>query len=322
MKNTNRIVKLAKSLLYQKLLLALIIIIAGMSLFVQGFFTPINFINIMIQVSTYGIIAFGMCFVIINGEIDLSVGSLMAFSGLFCAILINYVGIFFAIVLTLAMSFTVGVINGILVSKLKIDSFVVTLSGMVLFKGAALSISNGEPIYAGDSMFSAIANAKIASIPLLVFYFLIIFALVHFVLQKTTFGRNIYATGANEEVARTTGIKTGFYKASAFFICSTLAGLAGILLTAKLSTASPLMGDDAPLSVISGVVIGGVSLSGGKGNALNALLGIIFFGVLLNSLEVLRIYPYLQMAIKGGILIVVILADKLKKTRKKDKVYV
>ncbi|MBV7273946.1 ABC transporter permease [Clostridium thailandense] len=310
------ILTIGKNILKEKMLMLLLVMIIIMSFLSPVFLTTVNFIDMLTQMSIYGLIACGMTIAIICGDFDLSVGSVAALSGLIMVMLEPKVGLAMAILITLVLGIAMGLINGFLVTVGKINSFIVTLGAMTVYYGVALKICNGNPVQSTSDALIEIGNGTIAGIPYPVIIYFVFVAITQILLIKTKYGRNIYATGGNYEVARLTGINVKFYKISIFIATSLTAAIGGMLLASRLGTAAPNNAQDAAMTVISAVVIGGTSLAGGQGNAIRTVLGMLILGILTNAFSLLNIYPYYQTAIKGIILIAVVAADSYYKKNK------
>ncbi len=289
--------------------LALLVLVLTMSIISNSFLTISNLINILTQISIYGIVACAMTFAVICGEFDLSVGSLLAvITIIFIDSAKNY-GFAAAILLSLAIGVLVGLINGFLVAKVKISAFVATLSMMVSLKGLALFYTNGKPInFVHDGMYN-LGNGSFLGLPYIVYIFFGFVILSHVVLKYTRFGRDIFATGGNAMVARMAGINVVFYKFIIFIILGVLTSVAGMVMASRLNSGNALFGNDLALSVVAAVVIGGTSLSGGRGSVIKTLLGMLVIGVLFNALLILGVQANWQDVIKGGILIAVVSFD-------------
>lgn len=298
-----------------KMLLLFLAIFASMSFASPYFLTTSNMENVLIQASTYGIMACGMSFVIISAEFDLSIGSTMSLCGLISILLAPVFGQFFAILIALLAGSLIGLVNGLLIARAKISSFIVTIGMMSLVKGLALKVSGGSPVISQNAWFNALGNSTVAGVPALILIFALFVAVSMYVLSRTKFGRNIYAVGGNLEVAFNSGINVIFHKTTAFVICSFTAAAAGILLASRLNTGSALHGDSAALLVISGVVIGGTSLSGGVGSITKSIVGIFIFTLITNSLDLLRVFSYYQIAIRGALLVLIIGVDAYSRNR-------
>ncbi|WP_044288791.1 ABC transporter permease [Robinsoniella sp. KNHs210] len=290
----------------QKPLIVLLAIIIVMSIASSFFLTIDNITNILIQASIYGIMACGMTFAIIGGDFDLSVGSIMALSGLISVLAEPYTGQIFSIMMGILSACLLGLVNGFLIAKCHISSFIATIGTSYIIKGIALKISGGNPIISKNSWYAEIGNGKLFGIPFLILLLIALVLITWYILTSTRFGRNIYTMGGNSEVAHNSGINIAFYKISVFILSGLAAGIAGILNSSKLNTASALQGDNAALSVITGVVIGGTSLIGGVGSIGKSIIGILIFSVITNALDLLGVFSYYQTAIRGILLILII----------------
>lgn len=295
-----------KLLYRQKAFLILIALVLFAAIYAPYFLTSANISNLFMQVSIYGLLAFAVTFVILNGELDLSVGATMAFSGMFIAIISQHMNIYLAIFLTVLLGAIIGLVIGFLVSIIGLNSFVVTLCAMFFFNGLALKLSDGIPIYVQDPVLDWLGNGVTLFIPNLVWVFIALFFISEYVLEKTKFGRNIYAVGGDDQVARLSGISVKYYKIIVFVISGATSALAGLLLSGMLNAASPNVGSAAALTVISSIVIGGTSLAGGEGGAKQTFVGVLILGVLNNALLLLNIHSFYQSFILGCLLVIVV----------------
>lgn len=290
----------------QKTLVILVLFFIFTSIFIPGFLTGSNLINVLVQVSIYEITACGMTFAIISGEFDLSVGSTMALTGLLCVMMEPKMGQVGAILFALAMAVLIGLVNGILIAKFRISSFIVTIGMQYIVKGVALRISDGKPVQSQSNWFQNIGNSSVLGIPVMVLIMLICVLITGYVLRQTRFGRNVYTIGGSREVAHFSGIKVVNDKTIVFVIASVTAAVAGILNASRLNTGAATHGDNLALSVITGTVIGGTSLSGGIGSIEKTMSGVLLLNVLSNALDIMRVYSYYQTAIRGILLIAII----------------
>lgn len=304
------------------IIVALIVSVAILSVTVKGFLSLNNITNILLQISTYGIVAFAMTISIIGGEFDLSVSSLMGFVTLLFTDMAKKAGVFPAVLICLAVGLVFGLLNGLMVSKLKMDAFVVTLGMMMFIKGLALTYTGGRPNNFPNDALNHFANGKFLGIPTITWFFLATFLIVHLLLKHSRFGRNIYATGGNVNVARMAGIKVDFYKCMLFVILGFCTAVSSVLMSMRLSAGNALYGSDLTMSVVASVVIGGTSMSGGSGSAVRTFWGCLFIGVLFNGLQRLEIQASWQDVIKGAILIAVIATDCLMAQKKNRKTIV
>ena len=307
---------LKKSLKNNIVVVALVLFVGIMSVATDSFLTWPNILNILTQISLYGIVAFAMTISIIGGEFDLSVSSLMGVvTILFTDFSKNY-GVPLAIAVCLGVGVIVGLINGFMVAKIKMSAFVATLSTMLALKGLALTYTGGKPINNANDAIYNFGNGSVLGIPIIVLFFLGAFLITYYVLRYTRFGRGVYATGGNITVAEMAGINVAFYKMMLFVILGIATAIAGMLMGARLSSGNSLYGNDLTMSVVAGVVIGGTSLSGGKGSALKTLWGMLVIGVLFNALMILEVQANWQDVVKGAILIVVVSTDAVFAQRK------
>lgn len=301
----------------QKVLIATILLFIISAIISPHFLSKINLSNLLLQISTTGIISVGVMFVMLTGEFDISVGSLMAFYGILSIQLTNKFGYWSALVAIIPLALIIGCIYGTLVAKVKINSFVVTLGGMLFYRGLGYILCNSEPVSATNRVYGWIGMNSFLGLNYVVYVFLILTLISYFLLRKTNFGRNIMATGGNYDVAKASGVNVDFYKYSTYVICAFTAMLAGMLAASRLLRAMPNAGEDASMTAISSVVIGGVSMAGGEGGALQMLLGVFLLGLINNILNMLGVNAYYQQFIRGAILIIIVCFDRF--YRNKDK---
>lgn len=304
-----------KSLLFKyKSLIGLIILCVVISVITPRFLTVTNVLNVFTQVSVNAIIAVGMCFVILTGGIDLSVGSTLAITGAVAATLVkSNTNTFVTIIAVLIIGALIGLFNGILVSKGKIQAFIVTLATMTVFRGVTYVYTKGTPISGLSSDFTVIGNGKLAGIPLPVILILLVVLGAWYVLNQTRYGRYVYAVGGNEDSARLSGINTDKIKALVYVICGVTAALSGIVVTSRIGSASPNAGSGFELDAIAAVVLGGTSLSGGEGSVIGTIIGAMIIGVLNNGLNLMNVSPFYQLIVKGFVIILAVILDKKNK---------
>ena len=276
------------------------------------FLTSGNIINVLRQTSINGILAMGMTLVILTGGIELSVGAVLACAGIVAGSLVtgdHPYPVALAILAGLAVGVVLGCVNGLLVAKWKIPPFVATLGMLSAARGLTYVYSNGQPIPGLSDEFLTIGQGVFAGVPIPVFIFISIFATLYLVLTRTVYGRRIYAVGGNEKSARTAGVSTKPVIFFAYVICGLLSGLAGLILTARTSSALPQAGLAYELDAIAAVVIGGTSLSGGVGGVIGSLLGALIIGVINNGLDLLGVDSSFQQIIKGAIIVGAVFLD-------------
>ncbi len=285
-----------------------------------------NLMNIVEQVSIIAIMAIGMTMVIISGGIDLSVGSIMALASVIVATLILQFGgsgwvqtanMWLACLLTIGLCSLIGAFTGMMVTRFQVPSFIVTLSLMMSGSGLAFIISENEKGYKlpVPSQFMALGHGSLLGIPLTVLLMLALYGLAHVILSRTVYGRHLYAVGGNERAAFLSGIRVARVKTIAYVLCAALAGLGGIIPTSIFSTGDPLTGAQYELMVISAVVVGGTSLSGGEGKIANTLIGSLIIAVIRNAMNLAQLTDKKQMVVLGMVILGAVLIDRLKRGR-------
>jgi len=281
------------------------------------FFTMRNLSNVLGQVSITMVAAVGLSLLLISGEVDISIGSLQAVAALPLVLVMNATGSFWLGVLpALAVGVLIGVLNGLLVTRLKINSLIVTLGMYYLLRGFVYFATGKVPIsdQSGKDLFFLIGNGKLFRfLPYSAILMVVVVAVFMYVLRHTTYGRRLYAVGGNPEVARAVGINPEHLKLSAFILCSVLASVSAILLASRLSSANHMAGQGFEFQVVAAIVLGGVSLAGGVGNLLGALIGVLIFGLIQNGLGLLGVGTQYQLVITGAIIILAVAIDELKK---------
>ncbi len=272
------------------------------------FFSTGNIMNVLCQSALYAIIGFGMTMVIIIAGIDLSVGSILALSGVILSLLMVNLGVplLLAILITLVISFLIGSFHGYLIEKFNLPAFVITLGGMILFRGIALLMVDGIPVFNNHAGFLFIGNGSFLGIPVIVYILLFFFLLFHYLLKYSQFGRFVYAIGGNEEAARLSGVKIMKIKILVHGLTSLAAAVSGIILASRLGSGQPLAGNGWELYVITAVIIGGTSMSGGVGLISNTLAGALIYGLINNGMNFLGISPYHQWVIRGVVILVAV----------------
>ncbi len=282
------------------------------------FLTVSNLLNVAQQTTIVAIIAVGMTFVIITGGIDLSVGSVLAFSGVTMATMLQKgVPLGIALLVGLGAGLLCGLLNGLLITIGRLPPFIATLGMMSVARGAALVFTGGRPVSGFSDTFRQIAVGEIFHIPAPVIIMLAVYLIAHFVLTKTKLGRYTYAIGGNEEATILSGVNVRLYKTMVYGLCGMLSGLAAIILTARLNSAQPIAGMMYELDAIAATVIGGTSLTGGEGTIFGTLIGALIIGVLRNGLNLLDISSFVQQIVIGAVIIVAVLFDMLLKANKK-----
>jgi len=281
------------------------------------FLTVGNALNVMEQTSINAIVAIGMTFVIVSSGIDLSVGSLVAVAGVVLAGALKAGwSIPIAIAAGLAIGAATGLLNGIVIAFGRLPSFIMTLGMMSVARGAALLMTDGRPISGFDAAFRSIATGRIVGVPAPIVLTLVLYAIAHFVLSRTRFGRYVYGIGGNEEATRLSGVNVRFHKTMVYVVSGVMSAIAAVLLTARLNSAQPIAGIMYELDAIAAVVIGGTSLSGGEGHLGGTLIGALTMGVLRNGLNLLGVSSFLQQLVIGVVIIVAVLVDIMVKEKR------
>lgn len=310
--------------------LFLLLLVVAFALLEPRFLHPLNLFNILRQVSIAGLIAIGMTFVILTAGIDLSVGSLLALAGLVGAYVAKgglddrfAVGAgvaagnpaLLAMAAAIAVGLAGGMLQGLVVTRLKVPPFVVTLGGLTAFRGAALLFSGGGPISGFAPDYTWWGQGRIGPVPVPVIIFLTAAVVAHVVLKYTRFGLHIYATGGNRDAANLNGVPTRRVTVLAYVIIGFFCGLSGFLLSARLSSAEAVAGIGLELTVIAAVVIGGTSLFGGLGGVFGTVVGALLIGVLTNGLVLLGVSSFIQQIVIGVILVAAVAFDQFAATR-------
>lgn len=301
------------------ILFFLLLLILGLSLVTPNFLRTRNILNVLRQTSINGLLSLGMTFVILTGGIDLSVGSVLAFSGIVSASFASdAIGMqvhhpLVAMGIGLLAGASLGAVNGLFVAKWRMPAFVVTLGMLSMARGFTFLTTDGMPVPRIDTQFLIVGQGILFGIPLPVWIFLGMFGLAWLTLYKTRYGRYIYAVGGNETSAKISGINTRLVIFTVYVISGVLSALGGIILTARTTAGLPQAGQAYELDAIAAVVIGGTSLSGGQGKIIGTLFGALLLGVINNGLDLLGVSSYFQLVIKGLIIIGAVLLDSLRK---------
>lgn len=291
--------------------LALLVIVIGVVS--PEFRTVSNFLSLLRQSSINGLIAFGMTCVILTDAIDLSVGSVLALSTVLCAGMISGgVPAGLAMILALAIGTALGAVSGILVTKGRLQAFIATLITMTVYRGLTMIFTDGKPISnLGDSfVLKLVGRGNFYRIPIPVILLIVIFIGFFFLLNKTTFGRAVYATGSNWKCAKLAGVNIHRTKIIVYAISGFMASLSGLILLSRLGSAQPTLGDGYELDAIAAVALGGTSMSGGRGKIYGTFIGVLIIAVLNNGLNILGVSSYYQDVIKGIVILIAVLSDR------------
>ncbi|MFF2854770.1 ABC transporter permease [Peribacillus sp. NPDC058002] len=298
------------------LITALLTLVVLFSFQSEYFLTQNNIISIIDQITVIGIISLAMTFVILSGGIDLSVGSIVAMSGVLIAYFISIgMGMYSAALLGVIICAIFGAIAGILITTFHLQPFIVTLGTMGIATGIAMVLSESSPIPIIINGFNFIGSEKIGIIPIPVIIFFLLIVLSFFTLKKTKFGEYTFAIGGNEEAVRLAGVSVNFYKILIYSISGLAAGFTGYIMASKFTSGVPTIGQGYELDAIAAVVIGGTALSGGIGGIGGTLIGVTIMGVLNNGLNLMGVSTYWQFIIKGLLVIVAVMIDSYSKRK-------
>ncbi|WP_343247217.1 ABC transporter permease [Diplocloster hominis] len=303
---------------------ALLIIIIALSLIISifspHFLSGTNIISMFVALTVEGIIVLGMVLLLIIAGLDLSVGAVMAFTGVSVAMMINKgIPVFLAILAALLLALAIGLLNGFLISEIGLNSFITTLGMMMVVKGLMLVISQGKAVLNMPASFKAIGQGKIAGIQYPIIIMITLVIVMDLLVRHTRFMRQTYYIGSSELASQLNGIHVKKIKMLMYCLSSFFAGLAGVLITARFGNASVTLGDNTAMNVITAAIIGGASLNGGQGTVLGAFLGAVFMQLISTSLNMLNVNMYWQNFVTGAILIIAILIDAVNGKRKSGK---
>jgi len=304
-------------------LAALLLMVIAFSIFADGFLSVDNFWTVMRQISVNICLSVGMTLVILTGGIDLSVGSVLALSGAIMAGLLKFgteipaLGLYIgyqapaAIVIGVLVGASLGLFNGVAITRFKVPPFVATLAMLTIARGLTKLHTGGEAITGLGDAFVNIGSGRWLGIPNQVWIAAGIVIVATVVLRKTRFGRYIYAVGGNEEAARLSGLNVKGIKVMVYTAAGALSAVGGLIVTSRLNSATPIAGEGFELDSIAAVVIGGTSLSGGKGSVLGTVLGALIIGVLNSGLVIRGVDPFWQTVIKGFVILLAVVIDRL-----------
>lgn len=296
-------------------LIGLFLLVIVITLLNPSFLSVNNLLNVLRQVSISALIAFGMTFVILTGGIDLSVGSTLALTGATAAsLLASGTDPIIAMGAALILGLLLGAVNGVIITKGKVAPFIATLATMTIYRGLTLVYTEGRPVSGlGDSVaFQMFGKGYFFGIPVPVITMIITFVVLYFILHKTTFGRRVYAVGGNEEASKLSGISPDRVKIAVYAITGLLAAMSALILTSRLNSAQPTAGESYELDAIAAVVLGGTSLTGGKGWIFGTLVGALIIGVLNNGMNLIGVSSFFQQVVKGVVILLAVLIDRKK----------
>lgn len=301
------------------ILIGLLSMCVILSIFSPAFATTENIMNVLRQVSTNANLAFGMTFAIIITGIDLSVGSILAVSGTVAAGLIarNGLPLWLAVLIGILVGTFLGFVNGFIVARTGMPYFIATLAMMQIARGAAYIYTNGMPIRTDSPAFTALGNGYFGPVPLPIIYSTVFLIGTSILLNKTKFGRYVYAVGGNRDAAVFSGINVKKIEIFVFTLIGFLCGVSGVVLCARMSSGQPTVGVGFELDAIAAVILGGTSFAGGIGKIGGTVIGVLVIGVLNNGLNLLNINSFWQLVAKGGVILLAVYVDILKKNKKK-----
>ena len=296
--------------------LSLIVLFVALAIASPHFLTETNLSSVVRQTAVINIMSLGMTIIIIAGGIDLSVGAILAMSGVLGAMAIEKgmpipVGILVGILTGLFWGF----VNGILTTRLRIAPFIVTLGTLGIIRGLTLIITNGLPVHGVPQAFSFLGEGNLLGVPFVLWVLVVCALATHVILEHTRLGRYAYAIGSNPDAAVYAGVPVGFDTTTVYALGGMLTGLAGMIEASRLMTGQPAAGNGYELQAIAAVVIGGGSLHGGEGSVVGTLIGAFIMGLLSNGCDLLGVSPYLQQAIIGAVIILAVTVDELRKRR-------
>ncbi|GFI08688.1 MAG: ABC transporter permease [Lachnospiraceae bacterium] len=295
--------------------IALLVLFVSLSIASSSFLTVTNIFNILKQNSVYGILAVGMTFVIVTGGIDLSVGAIVAMSACFAASLAQdgtTTPIFVAILVGVLIGMGCGAFSGFFIAFANIPAFIATLATCTIARGIVYVFTDGRPVTGVSAAYKYIGRASWGPVPVAVVLYAAFLIAGTFLLKYTKYGRHVFAIGGNKQAATVSGIHVKRVEFLVYMISGFCAAFAGLLLSSRIQTGQPAGGDGYELDAITAAVIGGASLSGGKGSVFGSFIGILVVGILTNGLDLLNVSSYYQQIIKGAIILLAVLADRKK----------
>lgn len=307
-------------LLKYKVFLIFIVMFIFMSVASDFFLSKTNLLNMMRQLSINGILAIGMTFVLITGGIDLSVGAVLEFSAIVgCSFIVegSPYPIVVGIAIAIAIGLVFGLVNGLVVAKGNVPAFIVTLGTSLIAAGAALLFNNGAPISGLKEAYNKIGAGKVFGIPMPIIVFVVVLLIAGFILKRTRFGRHTYAVGGNKLAAKACGVNVDRATVMVYVISGLCAAIAGIVLSARVRTSTPIAGTGYELDAIAAAALGGTSLAGGIGTMWGTFVGVLIIGLLNNGMDLLNIQSYYQNILQGIIIILAVFIDVYSNKNKK-----
>lgn len=301
------------------IIITLIAMIVFFSVFTKSFFTMRNFTNVARQISVTGICAVGMTAVLLTGGIDLSVGSVIGVSSALAAIMLsNGISVIVAAIAAFATGIIIGIVNAFCITTLLIPAMITTLATQMALRGVVYLVTGGMPVYGIPEGFKVLGQGSIGPLPISAIIMVIVFIVGGVVLSRTAFGRHIYGIGGNVETARLSGVDVKRELFKVYMLEGLLGALSGLILTSRINSGQPSSGDGYEMDIITAVVLGGVSLSGGEGKLGKVIIGVVFMGVLANGMMMMNVNEYWQRVVKGLVLLVAVAIDIRAKNKLKS----
>jgi inositol transport system permease protein len=300
------------------ILLILILLFLLSSIFVGGFFSVVNLTNVLRQITVVTIIALGATFVIILGHINVAYGSEIALIGcITCKVMVSSGSLTVSLLVGLALGLAIGAVNGYIITWFKIPAFIMTLAITTIARGAVLLFTNAIPITGMAPQFAFLGQGSLGFMPVSVLILIALFFVTWILLNRTAFGRHLYATGGNESAALASGVKTKNIVRKAFLLDGLMTAIAGILMMSRMNSGQPATGVGYEFDAITAVVVGGTSLAGGSGSIVGTIIGAMIVGILNNILNLLNVNSYWQQITKGIIILAAVMVDVVaKRTRR------
>jgi ribose/xylose/arabinose/galactoside ABC-type transport system permease subunit len=307
--------KAKKAILDYRIPLLALVIFVAMSLTNEYFFKPVNLTGLFESISAYGIVAVGFTFVLLCGQLDISMGSVMALTACTFMMTLPTIGFVPAMLLALVIGCLCGAITGFFVATFRLPPFIVSMTMQLAYKGIALTITNSTPVSNMHPTLLAISEEMLGPVPITFFLFLAVALIAHYVLTQTQYGRNLYVIGGNINVADNLGLHVRGHLWSVFVVQGFLAALGGIVMMTRMFSASGNLALDGPLNIIPMVIVGGTAFSGGKGGAIKTLWGVVLMNIIYNAMSMFSLQANMQEMVKGLILLFIIVADKYMENR-------
>ena len=314
-----RLNQYSKALSAYGIYIVFVVIFSALAMSNKAFLSSANLLNILKQASTVSIVAIGMTFTLISGGLDLSAGGVMALAAVCSAKLGLPDGppIIVAFIVAICVGASCGLLNGVVIAKGKVPPFIVTLGMSLIARGMALLVTNAMPVFGLSKEYIYLGSGKIGDVPVIAIVMAVVLVIATFILEKTRFGRHVYAIGGNEQSAHISGIRVDRVKIATYVIMGAITGFCGMLLAGRIQSGTPTMAVNYELDAIAGAVIGGVSTSGGVGRVYGAVVGSLLLTMISNGLDLLNVSAYYQQIIKGLIIILAVLIDVKSKTSSK-----